>query len=497
MNDPPDKDGENSNRRSDRNHQIGNQSMPHHFNEEANNAMAMDESSNTDDTNSRSQERVVSDSNQQKRNESKVFNLNKTSSYSNDIYVYIEKSDNHSISRLHPMFVGHLLHNKLNVKNITNIERVGINRIKVWMRTLLDANKLVENKKLKEENLIAYIPNNLLTRKAIVKQVDTIFNEEYLFNNIICNGTLLEVKRLKRKVLIDGEPVLIPKQMILLTFEGNILPSHIVINSVRCPVEPYVQKVIQCFKCLRFGHVANQCKNTKTLCTNCSKDMEDQHQCRDPQDSFCIYCKTQNHKSTSKNCPTFIKQMNIKKQMAYNNSTYLETKNNRHGAYSTVVSNNRYQILENLEEFPPLPTENSRVDYRRPHNTHHLRPHDLHQKLSLSQPNMYMGGSTSMNETNPSNSQSSKKRKAVSPPVEFPKPMFPPIINPINPLPPLTYSSDNLNNEEIIDIFSTCFETIITGLNSLEDIRHFNKCTLKNKIACILEQLFHNRNNNE
>lgn len=99
---------------------------------------------------------------------------------------------------------------------------------------------------------------------------------------------IMEVKRFQRKIIVNNERKLIPKQTVLLTFEGNILASRVFINYVACKVEPYVQRVTQCFKCLRFGHVVKQCNSTSNLCINCSKEKYSEHQCRYPQDIYIL-----------------------------------------------------------------------------------------------------------------------------------------------------------------------------------------------------------------
>lgn len=42
--------------------------------------------------------------------------------------------------------------------------------------------------------------------------------------------------------------------MVVLTFEGLILPKTILIDSIIRKVKVYIPSVIQCMKCLRFGH---------------------------------------------------------------------------------------------------------------------------------------------------------------------------------------------------------------------------------------------------
>lgn len=179
----------------------------------------------------------------------RFFNLDKDKFYIyKSVYVYMEKTNSQLMGRLHPMHVGHILHKKLNVQNITSIEKVGLNRVKVGLKTPLDANKLISNPLLNAENLKAYIPNNLLLTKGLLRFVDTSFDDEYLKNNIESNFKILDINRLKRRVTSpEGKSCFVPRQLVVLTFEGNILPKEVIINSVICPVEPYVQRVIQCF----------------------------------------------------------------------------------------------------------------------------------------------------------------------------------------------------------------------------------------------------------
>ena len=92
----------------------------------------------------------------------------------------------------------------------------------------------------------AFIPNSLLSRKGIIRGVDTFFDESYLKNNISSKLTITNIQRIKRKkILNDNEPTLIPTQTVVLTFEGNTLPSHVTINSVIFEVETYIQRVVQ------------------------------------------------------------------------------------------------------------------------------------------------------------------------------------------------------------------------------------------------------------
>lgn len=280
----------------------------------------------------------------------KYFNLTPDKYNTNNIYVYIEKTNNQNIGRLHPMYVGHIFHKKLKLQNIVDIKSVGKNRIKVQLKSISDANNLVNNSLLNAENLRAYIPNHLLEKKGVIKGVDTFFDVTYLKNNIECSTPISDVKRTHKKIEKEGKTEFVPKQTIIVSFEGNILPNSVIINSVICSVEPFLGRVTQCYNCLKYGHVARQCRGSNTLCIQCGNTKTENHHC-DKDQNYCIYCKTNNHISISKNCPYYAKQRTIKKIMVENNVPFLEAKKFADTSYSNIVSENRFQILSNNMEY--------------------------------------------------------------------------------------------------------------------------------------------------
>lgn len=414
----------------------------------------------------------------------KEFNLQKPQIYSDKIYVFLEKTNNENIGRLHPMVVGHILHRKLNIPNILKIEKVGRNRVRVELKSIKDANNLVNNSHLKTENLKAFIPKNLLERKGIVRYVDTIFDDKYLFENIMSPYRITEVSRFKRKVTsTDGETHFVPKQTILLTFEGNVLPKVVYINYVSCVVEPYVQRVVQCYKCLRYGHVAKQCNSTSSLCINCSKDKDPDHECRDPQDSFCLFCKNNNHKTISKNCPKYEEQARIKKIMAENNLTFLESKNNLNNSYSNVLVSNSFTALDtdNTANFPHL---NS--------NKNHKQSHNVQNRSVIPRPTQLPSHTqTSFSKTQ--TEHNNKKRKAHSPiNLSSHPPMFPFTFGPDKPIPHYQKEAMEVESGDT-DLFVTnffkFFQLVLNDIETFDDIKNIDTEYIKNKMSIFSSNL--------
>jgi hypothetical protein len=88
-------------------------------------------------------------------------------------YVVYVEHNTLNVGRVHPMKLGGLLRDLQWVKNeITEICRVGRNRLKIVLKTALAANSLVREKLFSDNELTAYIPQHLTEKKAIVRGVE-------------------------------------------------------------------------------------------------------------------------------------------------------------------------------------------------------------------------------------------------------------------------------------------------------------------------------------
>lgn len=393
----------------------------------------------------------------------------------------IESIAKENFGRIHPLRVGHILHKKLMVKNIVEIKSVGKNRVRVQLRSLKDANDLLKNKNLDLEQLRAFIPNHILETKGVIKGVDTFFEDNYIMENIKSTNKVVGIKRfLKRVVKEENTSVFVKKQTVLLTFEGNILPAEVSIDSVMFPVEMYYGRVTQCYKCLNYGHISKQCKSEENLCISCGKTKKDnvEHKCT-VREIYCVNCKNSSHRSNSKICPFFVKQQGIKKIMIDNKITFKEAKQFYDNSYSNILSNNRFSLISDLNDyntnFPPL--SNSNQSCSQP-----ARQVPKNNITTLSQP----VASTSRN-----NQYNNKKRKHITSPP--PNLMFPFVFGPSTPLSPNnTLHTGNENRirkniseqKELVDTFACYFMKLLQKFDSFEELKNMQIDTLK---KCLIE----------
>ena len=283
-----------------------------------------------------------------------------------------------------------------------------------------------------------------------------------------------------RKIVKDNKPILVPKQSMIVTFEGNVLPNEVIINSVVFPVELFFGKVIQCYNCLKYGHVSNQCRSTNIpLCINCGKSKTENHECFE-SDIYCIYCKLSDHRSNSKKCPVFEKQKKIKKIMVEHNSTFNEAKEYCENSFANLTSLNKFSILSDAnsydENFPALPAQKPNIISSNQTNFKTQRKFNNRSNVSFTQP------STS----NISNSNMNKKRKfSSSPPTT---PMFPFRFGGSSPIPPNSNTpSYHLEKNKICESLSQFVIEFLNKIQSLDDIKKINLGDIKRNMSTLLE----------
>ena len=90
--------------------------------------------------------------------------------------------------------------------------------------------------------------------------------------------------------------------------------SRVYINWTSVRVTDYI-RILRCYNCQRFGHMARDCKSTQ-ICSSCSDEGHDQKDCNNVDKILCCpNCKRDglegihlNHSASSKECKTYIKR---------------------------------------------------------------------------------------------------------------------------------------------------------------------------------------------
>lgn len=289
------------------------------------------------------------------------------------------------IDRIHPMALGNIfkkLHPEI-ANRMSSIYKNGKNRLKLIMKDRPSANILVTSEKMKEKGFLVFIPKFYVTKAGIIKGVYTELSEEDIIKEIELplesqsrNVRVLSVKRFNRKVNEEW----IPTETVQVTFRAQQLPPHITLHYVRCKVEAFIPRVLQCAKCLRYGHSFKYCKSAKSRCNTCGGDDHETARCTTPPPPKCVHCQGE-HKSfvennKTNNCPEYKKQVEIKKIMTLENKTFLEARGvlKRKSYASTVTSGNTHTNNSNTsnnnytyhQSNPSTPTPQASASQSRP-----------------------------------------------------------------------------------------------------------------------------------
>lgn len=123
------------------------------------------------------------------------------------------------------------------------------------------------------------------------------------------------LERLKKRRMKEGKAVWEEGKAILIKIRGDSLPTKLLIGygHVWLRVEPFVEAVRQCFKCLKFGHIQVSCRTSRKRYFVCTKEAHGRPR--------CINCG-EAHMSVARECKVFQREAAIKKIMAYKNVSY-------------------------------------------------------------------------------------------------------------------------------------------------------------------------------
>jgi hypothetical protein len=89
---------------------------------------------------------------------------------------------------------------------------------------------------------------------------------------------------------------------------NRAITNGIYICNRRCHVERVKREPTRCLKCQGWNHFAKDCLEENDKCGNCTENHRT-NECPSPETRRCVSCKTEDHASWSRECPTFAKKL--------------------------------------------------------------------------------------------------------------------------------------------------------------------------------------------
>lgn len=243
---------------------------------------------------------------------------------------------------------------KSKIQNVFDIKSIARNKLCVYFNDFATANKFCDVN-LTSFNLKAEIPLHYVCVVGVVRGIPLDMNMTDLHGIIKNSEKIIKLERIFRKnksAENNGTEDKTPTLSVKITFNLPIPPKEIDLTYYKEKVHPFISGTRQCQKCFRFGHTKFQCKS-QARCDKCGADHQTL-ECKALK-AECLHCHG-NHLASSLNCPERSRQNNIKIIMATKNLSYNETVE-----MFPQYTNNRFNLLENIDEFPTL----TRANYSR------------------------------------------------------------------------------------------------------------------------------------
>ena len=171
---------------------------------------------------------------------------------------------------------------------------------------------LLKSKRLCGISITVNLHTYLNSSKGVIRSRDLEgVSEEEICENLSSQG-ITSVKRIK----VRRNNELVPTNTFILTFDVPTLPNSVKAGYLHIPVVPYIPNPLRCFKCNKFGHGQNTCRNR---CARCGQLDHESKACQN--DMACTNCGGK-HFAYSRECPKWklekmVQQVKVERNLSF------------------------------------------------------------------------------------------------------------------------------------------------------------------------------------
>lgn len=235
--------------------------------------------------------------------------------------------------------------NTFKIISIINKEGFGIDKIisrgyntaEIKFINIHEANRCIDRYSVmceQDKAIEIYTINKSMRAKGIIKDWDRSTPLQELASAIDDSRGVISLERMmiRRFNKEDRRSEWRLGNNIIITVEGTIVPSELSLwgRATGIKIKPYIERVVQCFNCYRYGHVANICRSKKK-CAVCGEDYHE----RCTEAERCINCG-QGHRADNRECEVFHYNKQLKTIMAEYSINIYEAKRKWEELYGNI-----------------------------------------------------------------------------------------------------------------------------------------------------------------
>ena len=204
----------------------------------------------------------------------------------------------------------------------------------------------------------------LIAQKKLV-DIPVVIGEHRQMNSskgvIYCDsGAIKSMTNEELKLEMEGQGVTevyrivkrdgIATNLYILTFSNSTLPKEVKIGYMKADVRLHIPNPRRCFKCQRYGHGQNTCTH-ETVCATCGQSGHGYNSEDCERNEMCYHC-SQEHATTSRNCPMWKLEKSILEVKLKNNMTFQDARTSVYRANPQLVA-----------QIPRLKNQNQKATY--------------------------------------------------------------------------------------------------------------------------------------